>query len=80
VWLHLLCPVRETQGEYVSYPNAGIGDIGQALTKAFARNGIDVSVATTCENEVINLIGHTVQTASTKSLETPRSLILISGF
>jgi len=31
----------------MSYAIIGFGDIGQALAKAFARNGIEVSVATT---------------------------------
>lgn len=32
---------------FVSYAIIGFGNIGQALAKAFARNGIDVAVATT---------------------------------
>src|SRR4030081_425510 len=31
----------------MSYANIGFGKIGHALAKAFARNGIEVSVATT---------------------------------
>ena len=31
----------------MSYANIGFGKIGQALAKAFARNGIEVSIATT---------------------------------
>src|SRR6202158_3074106 len=37
----------QTQGEYMSYAIIGFGNIGQALAKAFARKGIEVSVATT---------------------------------
>jgi predicted dinucleotide-binding enzyme len=35
----------------MSYAIIGFGDIGQALARAFARNGIEVSVATTREPE-----------------------------
>src|ERR1700720_1389099 len=35
----------------VSYSIVGFGKIGQALAKAFARNGIEVSVATTRDPE-----------------------------
>jgi 8-hydroxy-5-deazaflavin:NADPH oxidoreductase len=35
----------------MSYAIIGFGDIGQALAKAFARNGIEVSVATTRDPE-----------------------------
>ncbi|TBD62678.1 NADP oxidoreductase coenzyme [Rhizobium ruizarguesonis] len=35
----------------MSYSIIGFGNIGQALAKAFARNGIDVSVATTRDPE-----------------------------
>ena len=35
----------------MSYAIIGFGNIGQALAKAFARNGIEVSVATTREPE-----------------------------
>jgi predicted dinucleotide-binding enzyme len=37
----------QTQGKTMSYAIIGFGKIGQALARAFARNGIDVSVATT---------------------------------
>ena len=33
----------------MSYAIIGFGKIGQALAKAFARSGIEVSVATTCD-------------------------------
>src|SRR4051794_37691655 len=36
-----------TQGEPMSYAIIGFGKIGKALAKAFARNGIEVAVATT---------------------------------
>jgi predicted dinucleotide-binding enzyme len=36
---------------YMSYAIIGFGKIGQALAKAFARNGIEVSVATTRDPE-----------------------------
>jgi 8-hydroxy-5-deazaflavin:NADPH oxidoreductase len=35
----------------VGYAIIGFGDIGQALAKAFARKGIEVSVATTRDPE-----------------------------
>jgi 8-hydroxy-5-deazaflavin:NADPH oxidoreductase len=35
----------------MSYAIIGFGNIGQALAKAFGRNGIEVSVATTREPE-----------------------------
>jgi predicted dinucleotide-binding enzyme len=35
----------------MSYAIIGFGNIGQALAKAFARNGIEVSVATTRDPE-----------------------------
>ena len=35
----------------MSYAILGFGKIGQALAKAFARNGIEVSVATTRDPE-----------------------------
>ena len=35
----------------MTYAIIGFGNIGQALAKAFARNGIEVSVATTREPE-----------------------------
>jgi predicted dinucleotide-binding enzyme len=35
----------------MSYAIIGFGKIGQALAKAFARSGIEVSVATTCDLE-----------------------------
>ncbi|MDB5765425.1 MAG: oxidoreductase, NAD-binding Rossmann fold family protein [Collimonas fungivorans] len=35
----------------MSYAIAGFGNIGQALAKAFARKGIEVSVATTRDPE-----------------------------
>ena len=35
----------------MSYAIIGFGKIGQALAKAFARNGIEVSVATTRDPE-----------------------------
>ena len=35
----------------MSYSIVGFGNIGQALAKAFARNGIEVSVATTRDPE-----------------------------
>jgi 8-hydroxy-5-deazaflavin:NADPH oxidoreductase len=37
----------------MSYAIIGFGNIGQALAKAFARNGIEVSVATTREPESV---------------------------
>ncbi|CAN7330556.1 NAD(P)-binding domain-containing protein [Duganella sp. LjRoot269] len=37
----------QTQGKYMSYAIIGFGKLGQALAKAFARSGIEVSVATT---------------------------------
>jgi predicted dinucleotide-binding enzyme len=39
--------IREIEGEYMSYAIIGFGKIGHALAKAFARSGIEVSVATT---------------------------------
>src|SRR3546814_13076940 len=36
-----------TKGKYMNYAIIGFGEIGQALAKAFARSGIEVSVATT---------------------------------
>jgi predicted dinucleotide-binding enzyme len=48
----------------MSYAIIGFGNIGQALAKAFARNGIDVSVATTRDPEsfasVATAIGPTI--------------------
>jgi predicted dinucleotide-binding enzyme len=35
----------------MGYATIGFGNIGQALAKAFARNGIEVSVATTRDPE-----------------------------
>src|SRR6187402_6298 len=40
-----------TQGECMSYAIIGFGNIGQALAKSFARNGIEVSVAATRDPE-----------------------------
>ena len=37
--------------KFISYAIIGFGKIGQALARAFARNGIEVSVATTREPE-----------------------------
>lgn len=42
---------KETKGEYMSYAIIGFGKLGQALAKAFARSGIEVSVATTRDPE-----------------------------
>lgn len=48
----------------MKYAIIGFGKIGQALSKAFVRNGIEVSVATTREPEsfvsVAAAIGHTI--------------------
>ncbi|MDR5815690.1 NAD(P)-binding domain-containing protein [Caballeronia sp. LZ043] len=38
---------RNIEGKNMSYAIVGFGKIGQALARAFARSGIDVSVATT---------------------------------
>src|ERR1700754_1397278 len=38
-----------TEGDDMSYAIIGFGKIGQALARAFARNGIEVAVATTRE-------------------------------
>ena len=40
-----------TQGKYMSYAIIGFGKMGQALAKAFARSGIEVSVATSRDPE-----------------------------
>jgi predicted dinucleotide-binding enzyme len=40
-----------TKGECMRYAIIGFGNIGRALAKAFARNGIEVSVATTRDPE-----------------------------
>src|SRR6202011_4945361 len=37
--------------KFMSYAIVGFGNIGRALAKAFARNGIEVSVATTRDPE-----------------------------
>jgi predicted dinucleotide-binding enzyme len=42
---------KETKGKNMSYAIIGFGNIGQALAKAFARRGIDVSVASTHDPE-----------------------------
>jgi predicted dinucleotide-binding enzyme len=44
----------------VSYAIIGVGNIGQALARAFARNGIEVSVATTRDPESFASAGITV--------------------
>lgn len=50
----------------MSYAIIGFGNIGQALSKAFARNGIEVSVATTRDPEsfasAVAAIGPTITT------------------
>jgi predicted dinucleotide-binding enzyme len=43
--------MSESETNVVSYAIIGFGKIGQALAKAFARNGIAVAVATTREPE-----------------------------
>ena len=43
--------MRELKSKVVSYSIIGFGNIGQALAKAFARTGIEVSVATTRDPE-----------------------------
>jgi len=43
-------PIRGME-KFMSYAIIGFGKIGQALAKAFARNGIDVFVATTRDPE-----------------------------
>ncbi len=43
--------LAQIQGKYMSYAIIGFGQIGQALAKAFARSGIEVSVATTRDPE-----------------------------
>jgi len=43
--------ITQDQGNIMSYAIIGFGNIGQALAKAFARNGIEVSVATTRDPE-----------------------------
>ena len=40
-----------SENKVASYAIIGFGNIGQALAKAFARNGIEVSVATTRDPE-----------------------------
>src|SRR5471032_464775 len=42
---------RQTKGQLMNYAIIGFGKIGQALAKAFARSGIEVSVATTRDPE-----------------------------
>src|ERR1700709_402041 len=44
-------PSPATSEKTMSYAIIGFGKIGQALAKAFARNGIEVSVATTRDPE-----------------------------
>src|SRR4029077_16474338 len=39
--------ITQNQGNIMSYAIIGFGNIGRALAKAFARNGFEVSVATT---------------------------------
>jgi predicted dinucleotide-binding enzyme len=39
--------ITQDQGNIMSYAIIGFGNVGKALGKAFARNGIEVSVATT---------------------------------
>jgi predicted dinucleotide-binding enzyme len=41
----------QAKGKQMSYAIIGFGDVGQALAKAFARRGIEVSVATTRDPE-----------------------------
>lgn len=43
--------MRELKSKVVTYSIIGFGNIGQALAKAFARKGIEVSVATTRDPE-----------------------------
>lgn len=43
--------MSQSENKVASYSIIGFGKIGQALAKAFARNGIDVSVATTRDPE-----------------------------
>jgi len=40
----------------MSYAIIGFGNIGQALAKAFARSGIEVSVATTRDRKALHLM------------------------
>ncbi|RYF73940.1 MAG: NADP oxidoreductase coenzyme, partial [Cytophagaceae bacterium] len=43
--------MNQPENKERSYAIIGLGPIGQALAKAFARKGIDVSVATTRDPE-----------------------------
>src|SRR5471030_1355225 len=43
--------MSKSENKIASYAIIGFGKIGQALTRAFARNGIEVSVATTRDPE-----------------------------
>ncbi len=43
--------MSKSQNKVASYAIIGFGNIGKALAKAFARNGIEVSVATTRDPE-----------------------------
>ena len=43
--------MSKSENNVASYAIIGFGKIGQALAKAFARNGIEVSVATTRDPE-----------------------------
>src|SRR5882762_11660076 len=43
--------MTKSENKVASYSIIGFGKIGQALAKAFARNGIEVSVATTHDPE-----------------------------
>ena len=43
--------MSKSENKVASYAIIGFGNIGKALAKAFARNGIEVSVATTRDPE-----------------------------
>ncbi len=60
----------------MSYAIIGFGNIGQALAKAFARNGIEVSVATTATRKAL----HRLRPRSDPRSFPPSSKVVAQAF
>jgi predicted dinucleotide-binding enzyme len=58
----------------MSYAIIGFGNIGQALAKAFARNGIEVSVATTRLTNIREYIDTQALARASEMATSPRPL------